>query len=172
MNDIHLFSIKSASLATLTMWSFMAWESSRPCKVFLFTKNQLLLSVITSFCRQEYYGLFLHKVITCSYFMIIFVHQIHCKMHIWMMVDLFIYVMVKHVANFILSWNKFLCKQTLNRTQWDKDYWCMWGSSRRATMEPTEQATWRVTVWGSSTYLGRTILPRAMRIAGVITHWP
>ena len=85
MNDIHLFSINSASLATLTMWSFMAWESRRPCKVFLFTKTNFCNLSKQAFCRQEYYGIFLHKVITCSYFMKIFVHQIHCRMHIWVM---------------------------------------------------------------------------------------
>ena len=43
--------------------------------------------------------------------MIIFVHQIYCIMHIWVMVDLLKYLMVKHVASFNLSCNKFLCKQ-------------------------------------------------------------
>ena len=45
------------------------------------------------------------------FFLIIFAHQIYCRMHIWVMVDLLKYLMVKHVASFNLSCNKFLCKQ-------------------------------------------------------------
>ena len=46
----HLFRINSASLATLTMWSFMAWERRRPWKG-IFQSNQLLHSIKTDFKR-------------------------------------------------------------------------------------------------------------------------
>ena len=52
----HLFRINSASLATLTMWSFMAWERRRPWKKGIFQANQLLHCVKKEFkryCRPE-----------------------------------------------------------------------------------------------------------------------